>query len=376
MAQLSARMASGLYRLVLRGLPTGLFGRLLLLLMLTMVVSRVLAATLVSGLSPWPPLTAWGEPGAALAASPLTGLVHLGWLLDAVALVLAAWLGARWTRLPLRRLNVAAKAVGSCLRRAPLLEEGALECREATRMFNQMQARIRQQMLQRDQFVAAVSHDLRTPLNRLARRAQALSDPLQRQRFDKDIGEMHEMIRTTLDTLRGLAEPEPMVQLDVAALLCSLAEDARDSAQDVQLVGELACAPVLAQASALRRCVSNLLGNALRYGQYARISLQDKGGKLQISVRDNGPGIPETAFNKVLTPFYQLESPQPCHSGGVGLGLATASDIARRHGGALTLANHPEGGLVATLSLPRHVGRVPKADAVNRFGSIGHPPAD
>ncbi|MBT3065870.1 ATP-binding protein [Rhodoferax sp. U11-2br] len=373
MAQLSARMASGLYRLVLRGLPSGLFGRLLLLLMLTMVVSRVLAATLVSGL---PPLTAWGEPGAALAASPQTGLVHLGWLLDAVALVMAAWLGARWTRVPLRKLNVAAKAIGGCMRRAPLLEEGALECREATRMFNQMQARIRQQMLQRDQFVAAVSHDLRTPLNRLARRAQALSDPQQRQRFDKDIGEMHEMIRTTLDTLRGLAEPEPMVQIDVATLLRSLAEDARDSAQDVQLVGELACAPVLAQASALRRCVSNLIGNALRYGQYARISLLDKGDQLQISVHDNGPGIPEAAFNKVLTPFYQLASTQPCHRGGVGLGLATASDIARRHGGALTLANHPEGGLVATLSLPRQLDRVSKADAVTRFGSIGHPPAD
>jgi len=376
MAQLSARMGRCLYHLVLRGLPTGLFGRLLLLLGLTMVVSRVLAASLVAGLSPWPPLTAWGEPQMAPVLAPLTSLVHLGWLLDAVALLLAAWLGARWTRLPLCKLTTAARAIGSCMRRAPLLEEGALECREATRMFNQMHARIRQQMLQRDQFVAAVSHDLRTPLNRLARRAQALSDPLQRQRYEKDIGEMHEMIRTTLDALRGLAEPEPMVQLDVAALLRSLTEDARDSAQDVQLVGELSCAPVLAQAVALRRCVSNLIGNALRYGKYARISLQDKGEQLQISVHDNGPGIPEVALNKVLTPFYQLATPQPCHGGGVGLGLATASDIARRHGGALTLANHPEGGLVATLSLPRQVGRLCIGEAPTRFGSIGHPPAD
>ena len=375
MAQLSGRSASGLYRLMLRRWPSGLFGRLLLLLMLTMVLSRVLAATLVSGLPTWSPLAAWGAPGAEPATSSLPRLFHLGWLLDAAALTLAAWFGARWTRLPLRRISVAAEAVGCCLRRAPLREEGAQEYREATRRFNQMHTRIRQQVLQRDQFVAAVAHDLRTPLNRLARRAQALSDPLQRQRFDKDIGEMHEMIRTTLDTLRGLAEPEPMVQLDVAALLRSLVDDARDSAQDVQLVGELTCAPVRAQPLALRRCVNNLVGNALRYGQYARISLQNEGDQLQISVHDNGPGIPEAAFNKVLTPFYQLAPTQPCHSGGVGLGLATASDIARRHGGSLTLANHPEGGLVATLSLPRQVDHLRLGEAATCFGSIDHPPA-
>jgi len=376
MAQLTSRLGLCFGRLLQRGLPTSLFGRLALLLALTLVVSRVLASTLVSGLSPWQPLPVWAGPGDLPAAHPLAGFVQLGWLMDCVALVLAAWLGARWTVLPVRRLSAAATAISTQIRRAPLIEEGALECREATRMFNQMHARIRQKMLQRDQFVAAVSHDLRTPLNRLSMRAQALSDPLQRQRFDKDIGEMHEMIRTTLDTLRGLAEPEPMVLLDVGALLHSLVEDAHDSAQDVQLVGNMASAPVLAQASALRRCVSNLIGNALRYGQYARISLQDKADQLQISVHDNGPGIPETEFNKVLTPFYQLDAPQPRNTGGVGLGLATASDIARRHGGCLTLANHPDGGLVATLSLPRQAGGVFKDAAATGFGSISHPSAD
>lgn len=375
MAQLTSRLGLCLGRLVERGLPTHLFGRLALLLALTLMVSRVLASTLVSGLSPWQPLPVWAGPGDLPPVHPLAGFVQLGWLMDCVALVLAAWLGARWTVLPVRKLSEAATAISTQIRRAPLIEEGASECREATRMFNQMHTRIRQKMLQRDQFVAAVSHDLRTPLNRLSMRAQALSDPLQRQRFDKDIGEMHEMIRTTLDTLRGLAEPEPMVLLDVGALLHSLAEDAHDSAQDVQLVGNMASAPVLAQASALRRCVSNLIGNALRYGQYARISLQDKADQLQISVHDNGPGIPETEFNKVLIPFYRLDAPHQRNTGGVGLGLATASDIARKHGGCLMLANHPDGGLVATLSLPRQAGGVFKDVAVTGFGSISHPPA-
>jgi signal transduction histidine kinase len=358
MAQLISRLWLGLGR----GLPTSLFGRLVLLLALTMVLSRVLVVTLVSGLAPWQPLSAWAGSGDLPDAHPLAAFAQLGWLIDGVVLVLVAWLGARWVVLPVRKLCVAAEAIGTHIHRKPLAEEGALECRGATRVFNQMHARIRQQMLQRDQFVAAVSHDLRTPLNRLALRAQAVSDPLLRQRFCKDICEMHEMIRTTLDTLRGLAGPEPMVLLDAGALLRSLADDAHDSAQDVQLVGDSVSVPVLAQASALRRCLSNLIGNALRYGQCARISLQYNAEQLQISVRDNGPGIPEAEFDKVLTPFYRLDSSHQRDSGGVGLGLATASDIARRHGGSLTLANHPDGGLVATLRLPRparHTGARP-----------------
>jgi protein-histidine pros-kinase len=360
-AQLSSPVRQYLGRLLRRGWPTSLFGRLALLLVLTVLISRVLVAGLVAVLSSWQPLPTWVGPGDLPPTHPLVALAPLAWLMDVLALVLVAWLGTRWTVLPVRKLCGAARAIGSHIHRKPLAEEGARECREATRMFNQMHTCIRQKMLQRDQFVAAVSHDLRTPLNRLSRRAQTLPEPLQ-QRFGKDIKEMHEMIRTTLDSLRGLAEPEPMVSLEVSALLHSLVDDAHDSAQDVQLRGDMVCAPVLAQASALRRCLSNLIGNALRYGKCACISLQDKDGQLQISVHDNGPGIPEAELNKVLTPFYQLDADQQRGSGGVGLGLATASDIARIHGGSLTLANHPDGGLVATLCLPRparHTGAQP-----------------
>lgn len=379
-----ARLRLG--NLVQRWLPESLFGRLALLLVVAVVASHVLALTLMFELSPFPPPplspppAGLGLPDGMPPPHGPPGLFQLGLLMDIsvrlLALLLAAWVGARWLSEPVRKLASAAKELGCDIHRAPMLEEGTLECREATRVFNQMHARIREQMVQRDQFVAAVSHDLRTPLTRLSLRVQSLPDPLARQRFGKDIVEMDEMIRTTLDYLRGMADPEPLVLLDVDSLLHSLAEDAQDSAQDVQVIDHAATAPLLAQPSALRRCLGNLIENAVRYGKNARISLLDKGNQLQISVHDNGPGLADDELDKVLTPFYRLESSRNRHTGGVGLGLATASDIAHRHGGRLKLANHPAGGLVATLFLPRRSAVAAvcgSADAC--FGSIDHPPA-
>jgi len=207
---------------------------------------------------------------------------------------------------------------------------------------------------QRDQFVAAVSHDLRTPLTRLALRAESLQDPQERARFGKDIVEMEAMIRATLDYLRGAADPEAFVSLDVGSLVCSMASDCQDSGQDVQVLGLATAAPVLAQASSLRRCIGNLVENAVRYGQRARITLTDTADALHIAVADDGPGIAESELDKVLAPFYRLEGSRNRNSGGVGLGLATASDIAQRHGGTLQLRNGNAGGLVATLTLPRN----------------------
>ena len=269
------------------------------------------------------------------------------------ALLLAAWFGARWLSEPVRKLGAAAKALGSDIYHAPLSEEGTLECRETTRVFNQMQQRIQQQLAQRDLFVAAVSHDLRTPLTRLSLRLQSLPDAAARLDLARDIMEMDEMIRTTLDYLRGMADAEPLVLLDVGSLLVSLAEDGQDSGQDVQVCGNLAADPLLVQASALRRCVGNLIGNAVRYGQRAHLGLSDSADALCITVADDGPGIPAAELDKVLMPFYRLESSRNRNAGGVGLGLATASDIAQKHGGSLTLCNRPNGGLLATLRLPR-----------------------
>jgi protein-histidine pros-kinase len=233
-----------------------------------------------------------------------------------------------------------------------LPEQGPKECVEATRVFNHMQLRIREQLAQRDQFVAAVSHDLRTPLTRLALRAQGLRSVQERERFGQDITEMDDMIRSTLDYLRGAADAEERVLLDMDSLVRSIAHDCQDCGQDVQLLPCVSVTPMRVQPSAMRRCISNVVENAVRYGQRARIGMEEWGGVLRITVLDDGPGIPDAEQERVLAPFYRLEGSRNRNSGGVGLGLATTHDVARRHGGSIVLRNQPDGGLAACITLP------------------------
>lgn len=336
-------------------LPTTLFGRLALLLFVAVLASHVLALTLMFEFRPGPhphphPPPHWRPP------PPPPHLLHPGLLLDIgvrlAALMLAAWIGARWLSQPIKRLAGAARDLGRDIGRAPLPEDGTVECREASRVFNQMQARIRQQLDERDQFVAAVSHDLRTPLTRMRLRTEGLHDPEQKRRFGQDIAEMDDMIRATLDYLRGAAHPEALVRLDLAALVHSIADDQRACGHNAAVVPSRA-APVLAQASALRRCIGNLVENAIRYGGSAEIRLVDSQGHVRIEVSDRGPGLPEAELVKVLAPFYRVEGSRNRSHGGVGLGLSIAHDIARRHGGSLVLRNGATCGLVAALSLPR-----------------------
>ncbi|MGJ4748757.1 sensor histidine kinase, partial [Leptospira sp. SA-E8] len=156
----------------------------------------------------------------------------------------------------------------------------------------------------------------------------------------------------TLDYLRGVADEEPFVLLDPRALVQSLADDHPAGPQAVQVEGE--ARPLRAQASALRRAIGNLVDNAVRYGETARIRLLDEPQCLRIEISDRGPGIPEDQLEPVFEPFYRLESSRNRHTGGIGLGLSIARDIARRHRGSLTLRNKLEGnGLLAVLELPR-----------------------
>ncbi|MBK9441658.1 MAG: HAMP domain-containing protein [Comamonadaceae bacterium] len=359
MAPLISSVRRRVGTLAQRLLPDSLFGRLAMLLVVAVVTSHVLALTLMFEFNPHPPppLPGLGGQGGPPVGHAPPHLFQLGLLMDIsvrlAALILAAWVGARWLSEPVRKLAAAAKALGRDIHRPAMPEDGTLECREATRVFNQMHGRIQQQMAQRDQFVAAVSHDLRTPLTRLSLRVQSLADPDQRHAFARDIVEMDEMIRTTLDYLRGIADLEPTVLLDLSSLLTSLAEDAQDCGQDVRFEGAALSAPLQVQALALRRCIANLIGNAVRYGKRARVGLEDRADRLVITIDDEGPGIPEDELDRVMMPFYRLESSRNRHSGGVGLGLATAHDIAQKHGGSLSLVNRPVQGLSAILSLPR-----------------------
>ena len=183
---------------------------------------------------------------------------------------------------------------------------------------------------------------------------EGLASPDEQQRFGRDIVEMDAMITATLDHLRGVAQGEPLVVLDVAALAESLADDHQDMGHAVTVHGH--ARPVLAQPSALRRCLENLVGNAVRYGGLAQVTLHDGEDHLRIAVRDRGPGLPVQELERVTTPFYRVETSRNRESGGAGLGLSIAQDIARRHGGQLVLSNAPGGGLLAEVLLPRRPG--------------------
>lgn len=352
-------------------LPDTLFGRLALLLIVAVIVSHLLALTLMFELRPAHPGHPPGPQPPGVAADghtlplpppgPEQGLwnappsLQLGLLLDIsvrlAALVAVAWWAARWLSRPMHRLATAAQELGRDIDRPPLPEDGTLECRDASRVFNQMQARIRQQLAERDRFVAAVSHDLRTPLTRLRLRTECLDDSHAQQLFRRDIAEMDAMIASTLDYLRGVAGAEAWVLLDVQALVDSMADDQLAMGHRVTVAGQ--AAPLRGQAVALRRCLDNLVGNAIRYGGSAEVTLHDAVDALTIEVRDHGPGLPAEELERVMEPFYRIESSRNRQSGGAGLGLTIASDIVRRHGGRLALRNAAGGGLVAAAIFPR-----------------------
>ena len=331
-------------------MPGTLFGRLALLLMAFALAGHALALTALFELLPHRPIPPeMGEPPPLM---PLGLLLDLGVRL--AALTVAAWIAASWIARPIKRLAAATQALGQrpgVEPRAALPDEGPLECREASQGFNRMQAQIVGHLQERDRFVAAASHDLRTPLTRLRLRAENLSDATQQQAFSADIAEMEAMLVATLDYFRGVAACEQAVPLDVQALAESIAEDQQACGHDVQVSGHVG--PWLAAPSALRRCLVNLVDNAVRYGGSARIELLQTAEHLQLAVRDRGPGIPAEQLPQVLQPFYRLEASRNRHTGGVGLGLSIAQDIARQHRGTLALCNAPGGGLQVTLTLPR-----------------------
>ena len=283
-------------------------------------------------------------------AWPVRLLLILLVLLVSVALLAA--LAVRALTRPLAVLADAAGELGRDIRRPPLVEAGPLEVRRAAQAFNLMQDRLIRYIEDRNRILAAVSHDLKTPITRLRLRTELLDDSPLREKFQADLDEMQRMAQASLDFLRGGEDREPMAALDLNALLEALQEDAEDIGREVRIVGA-ARQPLRCRPLALKRCLTNLVDNALNYGQRAEIAVTDGAERLMLTIRDHGPGIPATELEKVFAPFYRLEGSRSRDTGGAGLGLSIARNTARAHGGELTLRNHPEGGLEAVLELPR-----------------------
>ena len=284
--------------------------------------------------------------------TPLPWRVPVSLLVLAVTVATVSWWAVRRVTRPLADLARAADGLGQDLKQAPLPETGPQEVAQANRAFNRMQQRLRRTLEGRTRMLAAVSHDLKTPLTRMRLRAEMLDDEDLRARMEHDLDEMSQMVGDALDHLRGLEQAQERRPVDVMALLESLQADQQAMGRDVRLEGHCE-RPWLGSAAGLRRCVNNLVDNAVLYGQRAALSVQDSPEALTLRVRDAGPGIPPEALEQVFEPFFRLEASRNRVTGGSGLGLAIARQIAEGAGGTLSLRNHPEGGLEATLRLPR-----------------------
>lgn len=264
-------------------------------------------------------------------------------LLEAGLLILLILVVVHRVVRPLRVLSGKAESFGRNLYTAPLPEDGPTEVREAARAFNKMQERI----------LAAVAHDLRTPLTRIRLRVESMdpASPL-RAKLLGDIDILGGIMANSAELTRGSARDEAAVRMDMNALLDSLVSDRQDMGQDVSLEGSCA-RPWTVRPNSFRRCLSNLLDNALRYSGSVRIRLLEKADVLQIDVLDDGPGIPPEMLEQVFEPFFRLDEARSPHTGGSGLGLSIARSMACRNGGELSLHNRPEGGLCARLCLYR-----------------------
>lgn len=278
-------------------------------------------------------------------------LLTLGILLASVIMV--SLLAVRWITRPLAVLGNAAEALGRDIDRPPLAETGPREVRQAAQAFNAMQSRVRRHLQDRERLLAALSHDLKTPVTRLRLRAELLQDETLKAKFVQDFEELETMASATLEFLRTGHDSEAVQPTDVNALLESLQADCEETGAAVAIEGR-ANAPYPARPIALKRALANLVDNAISYAGGTTIRVEDTPTELCIVVADEGPGIPEDRLREVFEPFYRLEPSRSRRTGGAGLGLSIARDILQSHDGNLTLRNRAHGGLEARVTLPRH----------------------
>ncbi len=276
-------------------------------------------------------------------------------LMTATAALLTLWTVRRLTA-PVRVLAAAAETLGRDVYAAPLPEDGPTETATAAAAFNTMAARIRRFVGDRTEMLTAIGHDLRTPITRLKLRAEFIDDEDLRARMLADLDEMETMVAATLAFGRDSRVTEPVSQVDLAELMRTILDEAGDAhptlAHRLSYHGE-PHATVRARPVALKRAMANLVANALVYGGSAHVTVSPPAdGAVQVTVEDDGPGIPAGELERVFEPFHRLEQSRNRETGGVGLGLPIARNMLRAHGGDVVLSNRPEGGLRAVVTLP------------------------
>jgi signal transduction histidine kinase len=308
-----------------------------------------------------------GPPAIALQLNDQTWLLfasqreqpNRSWLLRLVSgllvfgggITLLAVLTTRRIIKPLETFAEAAQRFGINVDSPPLDERGPSEIKRAAQAFNQMQQRIRMFVQERMQMIAAISHDLKTPLTRLQLRTDFIEDETQRTKALEDLKEMQVILDSTLSFAREHSNNEARTQVDLAVLVQSLCDDTADAGHEAGYQGPehltYYCSPV-----SIRRALSNVINNAIQYGQSAEVALKQSRDSITIEVADHGPGIPQDKHEQVFSPFFRLEKSRSRETGGTGLGLAVARTVIRQHGGDVELADRKSGGLRVIITLP------------------------
>ncbi|MCV3207075.1 ATP-binding protein [Mesorhizobium sp. YC-39] len=271
-------------------------------------------------------------------------------LIAGLVVVSSIWSLRRLTA-PYRMMETAVKRIGNDLKSPPIAETGSREVRTAARAVNAMQARLRDYVEDREHLAAALAHDLRTPLTRMRLRLELLRKTTAREALAHDLADIEEIASSVIDFATFEVTEEKSERIDFWSLVESIAdgfEEVSFDNEDTRSRG-LIC---IARPVALRRCVTNLVQNAVTYGKKAHLSLQQSGKIITLAIRDEGPGIPQAELDAVFGSFVRLEQSRNRQTGGLGLGLTIARNIARAAGGEVSLSNHPGGGLLTELRLP------------------------
>ncbi|WP_050526539.1 ATP-binding protein [Pseudorhodobacter aquimaris] len=273
-------------------------------------------------------------------------------LLMVMAVFLVVWWTARQVVGPMRVLAIGADRLGRGLDTDPLPLTGPSEVRDTTRAFNQMKDRLTRFVKERTHMLAALSHDLRSPLTAMRLRIELLDETEDSIRLKALVEEMQAMVEATLAFARGAAKEEPATTVDLTALLADLASDVGEGRASLAASGPM---PVTIRPQALIRALRNLIDNAVRYGGAANITLSQEPGHVVIRIADQGQGLPDDQLEAVFEPFMRLEASRSRDTGGVGLGLAIARTIIQAHGGSVILRNLAGRGLEAVVQLPTGV---------------------
>jgi signal transduction histidine kinase len=285
----------------------------------------------------------WGIPRGARIT--INGAVLI------LATLLVSAFTAQQLAAPMRRFAAAARRFGADPKAPPLVETGPLEFRTAISAFNGMQEQIARFVGDRTEMLAAISHDLRTPLTRMRLRGEFVEDLEQQRRLFEDVDEMQTMIDETLAFFKDNAAQEQSTNFDLAELLCTIIDDFADRGHEVAYDGP-GHLVYFGRPFALKRAFTNLIDNAVRYARLPSVALCREEGAVLVSVNDEGQGIPPNQLARVFAPFYRLEPSRNRSTGGYGLGLSAARTIIRSHGGDIELYNREGGGLSAVSMLP------------------------